>query len=956
MFEELKENFIGLITSRVFVLIILFIGIGVVMFNRVFDLQIVHGEEYLDSFQMKIKKERTIKGSRGCIYDRNGNLLAYNELAHSVTIEDVYESDRFKNLNLNTTIYKLIGMIEQNGDSIVSDFKIVLDKNGKYSFSVEGTSLLRFLADVYGHTTIDQLEEKERTATAAEVVDYLCGWTRFRIGNYDENTTKDTFIPGDGYTREEVLKILTIRYDMSTNNYQKYIATTVATDVSEATVAVVMENNDVLEGVSIVEDTIRKYVDSIYFSHIIGYTGKVSKEDLTELQKSDPSHEYDLNDTVGKLGIEKSLESELQGTKGSETIFVNSMGKVTETTDYVEPVAGNDVYLTLDKDLQIAAYRILEERLAGILCTNIINAKEFDTSEVSSSKIKIPIYDVYYALINNNVINTEHFANKDAGETEKQVHEAFIERKNGVFDRLRQELTEESTAYEKLDMEYQVYESYIAEMLYDNGIIVRERVDTADETYIAWTTDEVISLKEYLKYCIAMNWIDVSRLSISEQYSDSEEIYSKIVDYILQQLDEDAYFTKRIYRFMIKKDVISGNQICKILLEQGIVDVDAQEEESFLHGAVSAYNFIMNRIRNLDITPAQLALDPHSASMVITDVNTGDVLALVSYPGYDNNKMANGVDAEYFSQLLGDLSTPMINYATNQLTAPGSTFKMVSSTAGLLEGTITPQSTVNCTGIFDKITPPPTCWIYGRGIHGSLNVTGAIRHSCNVFFYELGYELGTVGDTYSSDVGLSKLQKYADMYGLTETSGIEIEESDPQVSNKDAVRSAIGQGTNSYSTVGLARYVSTVANSGTCYDLTLVDRITDHGGILLNDNHAKVRNTIDMDQCYWNAIHSGMRQVIENNSYYNNLPVKVAGKTGTAEENKNRANHALFVCYAPYDEPEIAIATRIAYGYSSSYAAQTTRDIIEYYFDITDEEELITGTASQINATTTVTD
>ena len=225
-----------------------------------------------------------------------------------------------------------------------------------------------------------------------------------------------------------------------------------------------------------------------------------------------------------------------------------------------------------------------------------------------------------------------------------------------------------------------------------------------------------------------------------------------------------------------------------------------------------------------------------------------------------------------------------------------------------------------------------------------------------MFFYELGYELGTVGDTYSSDVGLSKLQKYADMYGLTETSGIEIEESDPQVSNKDAVRSAIGQGTNSYSTVGLARYVTTVANSGTCYDLTLVDRITDHGGILLNDNHAKVRNTIDMDQSYWNAIHSGMRQVIENNSYYNNLPVKVAGKTGTAEENKNRANHALFVCYAPYDEPEIAIATRIAYGYSSSYAAQTTRDIIEYYFDITDEEELITGTASQINATTTVTD
>ena len=100
MFENFKENFINMITSRVFVLILVIACIAGVMINRIFDLQIVHGEEYLDSFEMKIRKERTIKGSRGCIYDRNGNLLAYNELAYSITIEDVYESGRFKNLNL----------------------------------------------------------------------------------------------------------------------------------------------------------------------------------------------------------------------------------------------------------------------------------------------------------------------------------------------------------------------------------------------------------------------------------------------------------------------------------------------------------------------------------------------------------------------------------------------------------------------------------------------------------------------------------------------------------------------------------------------------------------------------------------------------------------------------------------------------------------------------------------
>lgn len=956
MFENIKENFLNMITSRVFVLILILICIGGIMINRIFDLQIVHGEEYLDSFQMKIKKERTIKGSRGCIYDRNGNLLAYNELAHSVTIEDVYESGRYKNLNLNNTIYRLINIIESNGDSIASDFKIVLDKSNHYMFTVEGTQLSRFLADVYGHASIDDLEEKERTATAGEVIDYLCGWEKFRIGNYTADDTKDTFVPGNGYTREEALKILTIRYDMSNNSFQKYIATTVATDVSEETVAVVMENNAELEGVAIVEDTIRKYVDSVYFAHILGYTGKVSQEELTSLQEEYGDKSYDLNDTVGKLGIEKSMESYLQGTKGSETIFVNSVGKVTETTNYVDPVAGNDIYLTIDKDLQIAAYNILEQRLASILYTNIINAREFNTGDVSSSNIKIPVYDVYYALINNNVIDIDHFSDKDAGVVEKEVYNSYVDRKASVFENLREELMETKTAYEKLDMEYQIYESYIAEMLYDNGIIVESRVDSNDATYIAWTKDEVISLNEYLNYCIAMNWVDVTKIDLDSQYSDSEQIYSRIIDYIFEQLNDDLDFTKRIYRFMIKKDVISGTQICRLLIEQGIVEVSTEEESLLERGGMTGYTFIMNRIKNLDITPAQLALDPHSASMVITDVNTGDVLALVSYPGYDNNKMANGVNAGYYSQLLNDQSTPLINYATREMTAPGSTFKMVSATAGLLEGAITPYSTYTCNGVFDKITPSPVCWIYPRGRHGSLNVTGGIKNSCNVFFYELAYQLGTTGDTYSTETGLETLKKYADMYGLTETSGIEIEESTPQMATRDAVRAAIGQDNNSYSTVGLARYVTAVANSGTCYELTLVDKITDRSGNLLIDNSAKVRNTIDMSDSYWDAIHSGMHQMIENNAYFKDMKINVAGKTGTAEENKRRANHALFVCYAPYEKPEIAIATRIAYGYTSSYAARTTKDVLQYYFDLVDEEDLITGVATQMTGSTAVTD
>lgn len=947
--EHIKENFLNMITSRLIVLILVLFGFGGYLIYTIFQLQIVKGEEYFNNFQLKITKERTIEATRGNILDRNGNLLAYNELAYSVTIEDVYESGRKKNAQLNQTISELITLIEKNGDQVISDFHIILDSSGQYQFDVEGTQLLRFLADVYGYASTDDLKYKERNATADDVIAYFCGTSpssRYGIGNYRDEEDTSSYEAGLGYTKEEILKIVTIRYAMSANSYQKYIATTVANNVSEKTVAVIMENADRLDGVSIAEGTIRKYNDSIYFSQILGYTGKVAQDELEALQEQNP--DYDLNDTVGKLGIEASMETYLQGTKGSETVYVDNLGKVIETSDRVEPSAGQDVYLTLDADLQKAAYQIIESKLASILLAKIQNIKEYHASENSSSSdIVIPIYDVYYTCINNSIIDTEHFTSRYAGETEKAVQESFVARQANVFETLRLELEETKTPYNMLSEEYQNYESYIVSMLNDDNIIMSDTVDKEDTTYLAWAKEEVISLSEYLDYTISQNWIDVSKLDIDSHYSDSVEIYQKILDYIFEKLATDKAFDKKIYRYMINNDEITGRQICNLLLEQNVVEVEDTELHQFQSGAETPYAFMRNRIENLDITPAQLALDPYSGSVVVTDAKTGDVLALVSYPSYDNNKMANGVDASYYASLRENLAYPLLNYATQQRTAPGSTFKIVSATAGLMEGVITTTDTITCVGVFEKISPAAKCWIAGRGSHGPLNVTGGIQHSCNWFFYEVGYRLGMVGDTYNSDVGLAKLAKYADMYGLSETSGVEIEEYTPEVSDTDAVRSAIGHGTNNYTTVGLARYVTTIANSGTCYNLTLVDKISDHG--VYTDNQAEVRNQIDMDGAYWNAIHSGMRKVVEAKSYYSNLDVNVAGKTGTAQENKNRPNHALFISYAPYEDPEITVTVRIANGYTSDYAAQTARDVYAYYYG---ETQVVTGTASELEAGT----
>lgn len=215
----------------------------------------------------------------------------------------------------------------------------------------------------------------------------------------------------------------------------------------------------------------------------------------------------------------------------------------------------------------------------------------------------------------------------------------------------------------------------------------------------------------------------------------------------------------------------------------------------------------------------------------------------------------------------------------------------------------------------------------------------------------MGYRLGTdASNTYNSNYGIERIQKYAALYGLDKTSGVEVNESEPTLLSADPIRGAIGQDTNAYSTASLARYVSAVANSGTDYRLTLIKSIQDENG--QTSNHEKyIDNTINLTEDQWNAIHTGMRRVATGYSAFNVLwEYPIAGKTGTAQQTAMPDN-ALFVGYAPYylenawnaEEmsaiDKIALAVRIPNGYSSSYAAQLASDVfrIFYYPDTLEE-------------------
>lgn len=949
MFRNFREAFINMVTSRLFVLVLLFLALAGMLIQRIFVLQIVEGEEKQAQFQLKTDKTISIPSTRGNIYDRNGELLAYNELAYSVTFTDTLESQSGKNAKLNETLLRLIRIIEENGDSIVNDFNIILNSEGEFEFAVTGTKLLRFLGDVYGKADTSKLEYAQKTATAKEVIEYLAGAKKYGIGEYTDKEQKN-FVVGKGYTNEELLKLVTLRYALGLNVYTQFIPTLVAEDVSDETVAAVMENENLLEGVDIEETTIRRYVDSVYFSHILGYTGKISEEEYQEL--SAQNEEYTRNDVVGKAGIEQVMELSLQGKSGKRNVCVDNLGKIVEVKSQTNPVAGNDLYLTIDKNLQKAVYCLLEQKIAGILVDKIDNIKEYIPKEnASASDIRIPIDDVYYALINNSIIDISHFSEEDAKETEQSVYQAFLNKQEQVISGIREELMNLSTIYKDLPVEQQAYELYIVSMLEENGVLIKDEIDKENEIYSGWK-NETVSLKEYLTEAIAKNWVDITKLELESKYSDADEVYEKLLDYIEEDLKANVKFFKKIYKYMIQENSLSGRDVCLLLFEQKIIDGTDEEKEAVSSGSTSPYNFMLNKIRNLDITPAQLALDPCSGSMVVTNVNTGEVLALVSYPSYDNNRLANTIDADYYAQIYNDLSNPMWDYATQQLSAPGSTYKMITSVAALEEGVVGRGETVTCLGTWDNpvyATHPPKCWI-SPGRHGALNIEEAIEHSCNYFFYEMGYRLSRSNGNYDSDTGLKKLQKYSEMFGLSDKSGVEIPEETPSISNQDAVRSAIGQGNNNYSTVGLARYVTTVANSGTCYNLSLLDKLTDSDGNLIEDFSPEIRNKVDISQSTWNAVHTGMRRVIESKDYFKNMTISVAGKTGTAQFITSRPSHALFVCYAPYENPEIAIATRIVYGYASDNAGQVTADVIKYYFGLEKEEELLTGTAEENTA------
>lgn len=338
-----------------------------------------------------------------------------------------------------------------------------------------------------------------------------------------------------------------------------------------------------------------------------------------------------------------------------------------------------------------------------------------------------------------------------------------------------------------------------------------------------------------------------------------------------------------------------------------------------------------------------------AGAVVVEDIHTGAILAAASYPTYDLQDYYDD-----YSSLASDERQPLFSRFALGTYAPGSTFKPAMACAALEEGIINQSTTFTCRGTWQYYDVRFQC-LNGRA-HGSENVREALRDSCNIFFYNC-----------ADRMGISKIDEYASMFGLGEKTGVEISEASGVLAGPasaerynrtwqmgDTIQAAIGQSDHLFTPLQLANYCATVANSGTRYDMHFVKSVINTSNGSIEETGATVAEELPISESTFNIVHEGMRMVAQQytlNSIFRSSGVDVACKTGTSQviRNGKETNNGFLITFAPYDNPEISIASEIDFAGSGTSTAELTASIIEYYYSNNTDEQPAQNTGILLN-------
>lgn len=819
-----------LLNNRLAIIFIAIVILFSILIVKLYNLQIINGEFYKSQIKGTILKELTVPAPRGTIYDRYGRPLAVNNSSFTVNIDASVIVEDFNNVLLN-----LVSLLEKNNENIVDDFPI--SKTKPYIFLLDGseTKEKRWKEDM----------GLDKTLTAEEAFYKL----------------RNKFDIDDSLSDEEARKILSIRCELYKKRYSKYIPFTVAYDIKKETIGAIEEKKSDYPGIYIDVEALRYYPSGKYLSHLLGYIRGITDSELATYKQ----YGYDQSDVIGKEGIEKTFELQLNGVDGKTFAEVDSLGRRINTieAESVDPIPGDKVFLTVDEGLQKATFDVLEDTLKNTLISRLTGrSKEFNFS----------LKQLLMSMVDSNNIEID------------QILEA-----------------KEATMQD--------------------------------------------ALKKYI-------------LSVDATAKENKDLAKQI---LIDGIDRSA---------------VSSTQIILTMHEQGLITADEAYLARIKSGNISSLTVILDKMNSGEITPQMTAMDPCTGSVVVTDVETGSILASVSYPSYDNNDFITDFN-EHYSKLQNDPTTPLVNRPLMEPRAPGSTFKMIPAIAGLEEGYITPNSTTYDKGTFtDAGKPYARCWIgNGSGSHGSVNVSHALEVSCNYYFYDFTYRMGN-SNSGTTLKGIQILNKYMTDFGLNDFTGVEISElydsrknypsniSSPEYKkyifslrnpntpkseldwrDGDTIRTAIGQSFNNYTSATLAKYINTLANGGKRYSLHYLDKITEYDGTLVEKKEPILESVINIKPQNLKAVHEGMLMVTTGSkgtlrSSFNDFPVNVAAKSGTSQQTTNRSDHTIFVGFAPYENPQIAITVMIPFGNdTTSPAPYVAKKVIEEYLKLNSEPE-----------------
>lgn len=432
-------------------------------------------------------------------------------------------------------------------------------------------------------------------------------------------------------------------------------------------------------------------------------------------------------------------------------------------------------------------------------------------------------------------------------------------------------------------------------------------------------------------------------------YSQNDIIGKTGIEYVFEEYLKGKNGTKQIDMAVdgtttaeyIAKEAVAGSDI--------VLTIDANLQKI-------AENALSSNIEKISTGGFGKTYDAKAGAVVVMNVNSGEVLAMASYPDYNPADFVGGISNNNWAQYRDDEAKPLVNKAIQNSYSPGSTFKMVTAIAGLETGTINLKTTINDTGIYTKYRDyQPRCWIYTDQHvgHGYLNVSGAIEKSCNYFFYET-----------SDKMGIDNLVRVAKYFGLGSKTGIELQsETSGALASKETwatlhpdepwgpgnvLQAAIGQSDNEFSPLQMARYISMLANGGKKVDVSIVKTIRNADGsetskeeinqfvnkkLGLEEDNSE---NIEMNQNNLNAVLEGMKSVTSDSGgtayvRFKDFNISVGGKTGSAEAPNNKV-HAWFVGFAPFENPEIAIVVMVENGGHGNYTAEVVRDIMAEYF------------------------